>query len=227
MEVWEDDPTVSFASNDRLCAFHFGHHIHFTHSRCRMIESVLTADIAQCTGRRQIGNRGSSFDGQEVIRTDDQGVFFTEHLSLLGDQRQSVHVRIHYDTQRTLFFPGALHDLPEVLFERFGIVRKVSCRFAVELLDLLYSQGPEQSWDGDTSTGMDGIHSYAKSSFGDRFTIHIRQVDDGLDVLVQYIIQLLVVAEGIHLTKIILTLVNGLQNGGTVCGREELPFLVQ
>ena len=76
---------------------------------------------------------------------------------------------------------------------------KVSCGLAVELNDLIYAQGAQQAWNGNSAGGIDGIDSYFEVGLADGFYIYQRERQHFLDVAVDGVEIFGYVAEGFHI----------------------------
>ena len=129
---------------------------------------MCAGNIAQRAGGRHIAHRIPGGVAQHVIRHADQGVLFAEHLAVLADNRQAVHIGVNHKAYIRL---AALEQVAYL-----GVVGEFSIRRAVEFDDVLHAQGTQDSGDGNAADGIDTINSHSEVLGGNRFLIHQREV---------------------------------------------------
>ena len=139
---------VAFAANDGVHAFHFRHHIHFTHCACTILSAVRFGHIAQGAGGGHITYRVARRVAKDIIRDADEGVLLSEHLSVFADDRQTIDIRIDYKTYIRLAGLEQIADLSQVLGKRFGVMREMAVRRAVQFDDILYADSFQDSGNG-------------------------------------------------------------------------------
>ena len=174
---------VAFSTNYGVGFFHLGHHIHLTDSRGIVVHTILAAYIAQGSGRRQVGNGISFFILKDIIGYRHQSVFLHKHLSVVLDNGQTVHIRIHHKANVVRVTLHLVGDFVQVFRNGFGVVRENAGRLAIQEFHLVYSQFLEQRFQGDTTGGVHTVHNDRKIGFGDGFGIHQRQFHDGIHMV--------------------------------------------
>ena len=134
-----DDAAVAFATDNGTHFLHLCGDVHFAHSRCKVFLSVLTGYVAQGAGRAQVRHGAARCMLQNIICYTDQCIFFAVHASVFADDGQTINVGVNYKSYIILAGLHQVHDVAQVLFQRFGVVLEVAGRFTVELLYMLYA----------------------------------------------------------------------------------------
>ena len=119
---------------------------------------------------------------KDVVGHSDQGVFLAEHLAVLVDKGQTVHVRIDDDAHVGPLVSYRTADLSQIFFQRFGVVGEMSVGRAVEFRNVGNPQGPQQFGNGDPAGGVDRIDHDFESCLGDRPAVYGREGQYFLDV---------------------------------------------
>ena len=71
---------------------------------------------------------------KDVVGYRNQCVLLSEHLAILADEGQTVYIGIDDYTKVKTSLTHLVHDALQVFLQRFGIVSKLSCAFAVKYL---------------------------------------------------------------------------------------------
>ena len=146
-----DYSTISFTSNHCMSRFHLGNHIHFPYSRSIVFATIFTGYIAQSTGRTQVRNGISGSMFQYIVCHGHQCIFFAIHFSILTDHSQTVNIRVYNESHVTTAFGHQSHNVPQVLFQRFRVMLKITGRFTIKLFYMLHSQPFQQFRKNNTA----------------------------------------------------------------------------
>lgn len=155
MELGVDHPAVAFSADHAAVLFHQRHDIDFPHGRGLVMPPVGCRYVGQGPGGGQVGGRVAFLTRKDVVGHSDQGVFLAEHLAVLVDKGQTVHVRIDDDAHVGPCVGYRAADLSQVFFQRFGVVGEMSVGRAVEFRNVGNPQGPQQFGDGDPAGRVD------------------------------------------------------------------------
>ena len=97
--------------------------------------------------------------------------------------------------------PTFLHqalDVCKVLFERFGVVLEVTCRFCEETGNGLHTKLLQEFWQNDTAHTIHAIECYAEVRLPDSLNIHEVQSEHHVDVFLVVCVIIAVRAEMIY-----------------------------
>ena len=96
---------------------------------------MFNGHIAQRTGRRHIANGITWSLAEYIISNRYQGVLLAEHIAVLADDSQTVHIWIHYETYICLTLTHEVRDLGQVLWDWLWVVCEMTCWLAVEFAE--------------------------------------------------------------------------------------------
>ena len=111
---------------------------------------------------------------EHVIRHRDQRVLFAEHLSVLTNHGETVHVRVNHEGHIVAAFTHQGHDVAQVLLQRLRIMLEIAGRFAIEGLHGLYTQRSQQLGQDDATHRVDRIECHTEA--GATYGIHLHQL---------------------------------------------------
>ena len=225
VQVGHDDTAVALATDNGTGALHLGGHIDLTHSRSGVGAAVSLSHVAQGTGRGEIRYCRTGLEREHVIGHGHQGVLLPEERAVLADQGQTVHVRIHGDTQVGLLGSHAGAQVHKVRGQRLRIVCELPGRLAVES-DALHSESLQQPGHHDAAHRVDRIQHHLEAVCADTLRIHQRMSQDSLHVRVGKVL-LHVRAQRIHIAVREAFAVGYLNQFRTLGGIEELPVLIE
>ena len=146
-----DHTAVSFSADDRSYAFHLGYHIHFAYRACAILASMRLGYIAQCACGGHVADRVPRCMTQDIVSYADERIFLAEHLAVLTNDRQAVHIRINDEAYIRLTGFEQVADLGQVLRQGFRIMGKLTIRRAVQFDDVLDPYGTQDSRDSQTT----------------------------------------------------------------------------
>ena len=164
--------TITFTPDHRIGCLHLGHYIHFAHCGSIVLHTIFAGHIAQSTCRAQIRYRITRSMFQYIVGHCDQCIFFTIHHTVLADHGQTVYVRVNNKCDICFSSLHQVHDITQILFQRFGIVGKITGRFAIEFFYVFHSQTFQQFRQNNTPYGVYAIDGYSEVSFLDSFYIY-------------------------------------------------------
>ena len=164
--------TITFTTNHGIGSLHLSHHIDFTHSRSTVFHSIFASHVAQCTGRAQIRNSITRSMFQHIIGHSHQRIFFTIHHTVLTNHSQAVNIRVYHKSHVCLTTFHKVHNITQILLKRFGVMGKITGRFAIKFLHMLYTEAFEQFGKNNTSDRIHTVDSHAEISFPDSFHVH-------------------------------------------------------
>ena len=139
MALGIDHAAVAFAADDGMHALHLRHHIHFAYRTCAILAAMRLGHIAQCACGGHVADGVTRRMTQDIVGYADERIFLAEHLAVLADDSQPVHVGIDNKTYIRLAGFEQVADLGQVLRQRFGVMRDTAVRRAVEFDDVLYT----------------------------------------------------------------------------------------
>ena len=167
-----NDSTIAFAADNSAYLFHLGSYVHFTYGGSVILLVVFTGYITQCTGRTQVRNRIARSMLQYIIGYGNQRVFFTIHFAVFTNHSQTVYIRVHHKSDIGLTAFHQVHDVTQILFQRFRVMLEVTGRFAIEFFHMLYSKLLQQLRKDDTAHRVYTINGYTETGFLNGFHIH-------------------------------------------------------
>ena len=109
---------------------------------------------------------------QDIVRYADKCIFLAEHISVLADDSQTIHIGIHYEADIRLAGFQQVAYLGQVLRQRFGIMRETSVRGAIQFDDILYTYCAQDSRNSQTSDGIDTVNSNCEMTAFDSLNVH-------------------------------------------------------
>ena len=145
-------------------------------------------DIAECACGTQITAGVTRCVAKDIVRHGDEGIFFAEHLTVLANNSQSVHVRIDHEAHVRFALTQQVADFCQVLRQRFGIMRKTACRLAVKFDDIIYAQGLEHSRNSQSANGVDAVDGNGEVLCFNRFRMHQVEVQYLLNMIGQVVL---------------------------------------
>ena len=120
---------------------------------------------------------------QDVVGYADQCIFFAVHASVFADDGQTVYVGVYYESYIVLAGFHQVHDVAQVLLQRFGVVLEVACRLAIEFFNVLHAQCFEQLGQDDTAHGVHTVDGYVEVSLADSLYIHQVESQHAINML--------------------------------------------
>ena len=109
--------------------------------------------LTQSAGRTHVADGVAWRMLQHKICDSYQGVFLAEPTPILTYKCQSIHIRIHTDTQMTAMSHHRFSQIHQMVRKRFWVVRKIS-RWITMNQDYLTSHSFQKDRDDDASTGI-------------------------------------------------------------------------
>ena len=143
--------------------------------------------IAQRTRTRHVADRIARSVTQNIVRHAHQSIFLAEHLAVLADDGQTVHIRIHYKTHIRFAALEQIADLGQMLWQRFRVMREMTVRGAVQLDDIFHTNCFQNSRNSQTAHRIDTINRYGEMAFLNSLNIYQRQFEHLLDVVRQIV----------------------------------------
>ena len=197
-----DHSAIAFATDDGAHFFHLGGYIHFAYGRSIIFPAVFAGHITQCTSGTQIGNRIARSVLQHIVGYGDQRIFFAIHLAVFANHGQTIHIRINDKSYIGFTAFHQLHNVAQVLLQRFGIMLEVTGGLAVEFLHMLHSKLLQQLRKNDSSDRIDTVNGYAETGFPDGFHIHQVECQHTVDMFLIIRQVFAIRAEFIHFGKV-------------------------
>ena len=225
-----DDAAVALTANQGAHLVHEGGHVDFTNGRCIIFSAVLLRHVPKGARGTEIGYRGDGLAFllgyfAKIVRHGNQRILFHKRLTVLLDEGQTVHVRVHGDAQVCLFLLDGFAKVHQVGGQRLRVVRKVSGRVAVKA-DTLDAQAFQETRHDDAAHRVDGIYHHGEMRRLDGFHVHGGQGQDGIQVPVREIF-FLDGAQLVYLGKVEVFFLCKIQHGLAFYGSEEFAFVVQ
>ncbi len=222
-----NNSTIAFATDNSAYLFHLGSYIHFAYSRSGIFLTVLTCYVTQRTGRTQVGNRIARSVLQHIVGHGNQRIFFTVHLTVLTNHGQTVYIRVYHKSNVCLTAFHKVHDVAQILFQRFRIVLEITGRLAVEFLHMLHSELFQQLRKNDAAYGVYTINGYTEIGFPDSFHIHQVKRQHTVDMLLVISKVFAIRAELVHFGKVELFSFGNTKHFIALLLVQELSFLIQ
>ena len=162
---------------------------------------------------------------EQVVRHAHERVLFHERLAVFADERQTVHVRVHADSEVSFLTNDGLAQLDQVLGQRLRIMGEIARGLAVDGY-ALHAQALEQARHDDAAHAVHRVQNHLEAGLLDRGQVHGLELQHGLDVLVREVV-LLDRAQLIHRREIEILAGRKVQDRLTLDRREELALVVQ
>ena len=187
---WVDNAAVAFAADHGIVLAHECGDVHFAYSRSLVGAAVATGDISQCACGGEVADRVTGCVLEHIVGNADQRIFLAEHVAVLADDSQTVNIRVNYKSYIRLATTQQVANLGEMLRQRFGVMREVSVRCAVEADNILHAECLQHSRNSQSANGVDAIDSHGEVSLAYRLGVHKFQVQYVLHVVGQIILVL-------------------------------------
>ena len=156
-----DDAAIAFATDYCAHLLHLGGNIDLAHCRCGITAAMTLGYITQGTRRAEIADCIAGRAAQHIVSHTYQSVLLAEHTAILADERQTVNVGVDHNAEVIATAAHLVHYSREILFQRFGIVREIACRFAVDDL-ILHTQFIKQFGQDDSSHTVYRVYAHAQ-----------------------------------------------------------------
>ena len=218
---------IALATNHGTGLLHLSDHVHLAHGSGVVFASMRTGHIAQGAAGAQVAYRIARRMTQHVIAHGYQRIFLAEHLPVLANNSQAVHIRIHHEAHIRFRLRHQGGNLRQVLGKRLGVMGEITMRRAMQLEYLLHAQGVQQIRQHDTSHGVHAIDRHPEISGTNRLHIHERKRQHPLDMLLLITRILDNLAQMLHIGEREILGSGDAQHLGSLSGIEELTPLVQ
>ena len=133
---------------------------------------------------------------KNIIRHTHERIFLAEHIPVLTDNRQSVHIRIDHKAHIRLTGLEQVTDLGQMLWKGFGIMREMTIRRTVQFDNILYANGSQNCRYSQTAYRVHAVDSHREMTFLYRLHVHQRQFQYLLHMVWQIIL-------GGHMSQVI------------------------
>ena len=128
--------------------------------------------VTQGTTGAQVAHRTTRRMAQYIVGHCHQGIFLIEHLSVLADNGQPIHIRIHYKAHVCLGMLHQVGNLRQILRYRLRIMRKSTMRRTMQLEYLLHTQRMKQLWNNTATYRVHTVYCYTEMSSLNRLHIY-------------------------------------------------------
>ncbi len=226
MALGVDDSAVALAANDGAYGLHLGGDVNLTHCSSVVLAAMTLGNVAQSARGTEVGDGASLHMIEHIVGHTHKGVLLTKHLSVLLDERQTVHIGVN-DHSKVITTLGHLaHNTAEVLLQRLGIVGEVAVGLAIEE-GVAHPETVEELGKYDAPNGVDGVDDHTEMAVADGLHIHQIEREDGVDVARIEAVVLAVAAQMVHIGIVECLLGSDVEHGIAVVLGEELALMVE
>ena len=144
---------------------------------------MLLSDITQGASGTEIADSVARSVTQNIVGYTHKSVFLTEHAAVLADKGKAIDIRVNNNSEIISTRLHLVHNTGEILFERFGIMRKIACRISIKEL-ILHPKTVEEFGQNHSAYTVDTVNTHLESSLADCLGINKIEIKHRLDVTV-------------------------------------------
>ena len=174
---------IALAADDRTGSLHLGHDIHLAYGRSRVRASVLFRHIFQSSCGTEVRTGIAGSVPQHIVGHRHKSIFFAEHLAILANHRQPVHIRVNHESYIQTAFAHKRHDVGKILFQRLRIVAEIARRLAIEFLHMLHAESGQKFRQDNPAHRIHTVYRHSESGLAYGLRIHELQAQYGIYML--------------------------------------------